>query len=175
MKQDLLNSIKDIYRLIEKIPEEDLIKYGVVEAKSYLVRDVINFLNEVCGTSYKATSAKNKSLILSRKRDGYKLEDFKTVIVKKHKEWAKTEMAVYLRPETLFSHKFESYLNQLESTPKATTAEQRYESNAQASKVTENNRRLEATQKREKCEAPSQADMDDFKEKMAEVMNGTKF
>jgi len=43
--------------------------------------------------------------------DGYKLEDFQTVISKKCAEWKGTDMEKYLRPETLFGTKFESYLN----------------------------------------------------------------
>ena len=39
------------------------------------------------------------------------LEDFKTVIDKKYDEWYGTNMQQYLRPETLFGTKFESYLN----------------------------------------------------------------
>ena len=37
------------------------------------------------------------------------------MIDKKCKEWLKTEFEKYLRPETLFSNKFEGYLNQTET------------------------------------------------------------
>lgn len=44
---------------------------------------------------------------------GWRLEDFKTVINIKCKEWLFNEnMNKFLRPETLFGTKFESYLNQ---------------------------------------------------------------
>ena len=39
-------------------------------------------------------------------------DDFKTVIDNKTSEWIHTDMEKYLRPETLFGTKFESYLNQ---------------------------------------------------------------
>jgi hypothetical protein len=39
-------------------------------------------------------------------------DDFKSVIDKKSKEWLGTNMERYLRPDTLFGTKFESYLNQ---------------------------------------------------------------
>ena len=42
----------------------------------------------------------------------YSLDDFKTVIDKKCVDWMNTDMQKYLRPETLFGTKFESYLNQ---------------------------------------------------------------
>ena len=46
--------------------------------------------------------------------DGFTVDDFQTVITKKAKEWQGTDMAQYLRPETLFGTKFEGYLNQPE-------------------------------------------------------------
>ena len=44
--------------------------------------------------------------------DKYVFDDFKTVIDKKAKEWKGTSMEKFLRPDTLFGTKFESYLNQ---------------------------------------------------------------
>ena len=40
------------------------------------------------------------------------MSDFKAVIDKKSYEWMGTEREKYLRPQTLFGTKFESYLNQ---------------------------------------------------------------
>lgn len=74
--------------------------------------EIVCFLNDKAGTKYHSTSAKTKKLIHARFSDGFKLEDFKTVITKKTDEWLNTDMAKYLRPETLFGTKFESYLNQ---------------------------------------------------------------
>ena len=45
--------------------------------------------------------------------DGYTVDDFKTVIYKKAKQWKNdARMCQYLRPETLFGSKFEGYLNE---------------------------------------------------------------
>ena len=45
--------------------------------------------------------------------EGFKEEDFYTVIDKKSAEWlSDSKMSKYLRPETLFGTKFEAYLNQ---------------------------------------------------------------
>jgi uncharacterized phage protein (TIGR02220 family) len=75
--------------------------------------DIIDHLNKTCGSKFKASSEKTKSLIRARWREGNRIEDFKTVIDKKTAEWASnTSMCQYLRPETLFGTKFESYLNQ---------------------------------------------------------------
>jgi hypothetical protein len=44
--------------------------------------------------------------------EGFTIDDFKTVIDKKCAEWlGDSKMEPYLRPETLFGTKFESYLN----------------------------------------------------------------
>ena len=77
---------------------------------------VIDYLNEKTERTgkekYSSTSAKTQTLIKARLREKYELEDFKTVIDKKCKEWLGTDMEKYLRPETLFGNKFESYLKQ---------------------------------------------------------------
>lgn len=78
---------------------------------------VIAHLNEKAGTHYRTSDVAVKH-IRARLREGYKQEDFFTVIDKKCKEWINTDMARYLRPETLFGTKFESYLNAPAATGK---------------------------------------------------------
>jgi len=73
---------------------------------------VIEHLNKRIGANYRASSFKTKRLIDARLRENYSLDDFKTVIDKKCVDWMNTDMQKYLRPETLFGTKFESYLNQ---------------------------------------------------------------
>lgn len=73
---------------------------------------VINYLNQKVGTSYKATTKKTQSLINARVNEGFTLNDFKKVIDIKTDEWKVTDFEKFLRPDTLFSPKFESYLNQ---------------------------------------------------------------
>ena len=72
---------------------------------------VVEFLNKKAGTKFKASSAKTKAVIRARQNEGYTLEDFYAVIDKKCAEWMGTTFQKYLRPETLFGTKFESYLN----------------------------------------------------------------
>jgi len=75
--------------------------------------EIIHFLNEMTGKSYRSTTRKTRSCIDARWNEGFDLDDFKTVIKKKTAEWKhNVEMNKYLRPETLFGTKFESYLNQ---------------------------------------------------------------
>ena len=73
---------------------------------------IIAYLNEKANTNYKPTTKKTQNLIKARFNEGFTLNDFKTVIDKKIKSWADTEWEKYIRPETLFGTKFESYLNE---------------------------------------------------------------
>ena len=82
------------------------------------IRNIVDYLNSKAGTKYKHTSQVSQRHINARINDGYKMGDFVTVIDKKCDEWLDTEMAIYLRPETLFGSKFDGYLNQPVKTRK---------------------------------------------------------
>ena len=74
--------------------------------------EIIDYLNKKAGTHYKATTTGTKKLIKARWNEGYTLQDFKTVINNKAFEWqASPKMWRYMRPATLFSSKFDDYLN----------------------------------------------------------------
>ena len=75
-------------------------------------KEIIDYLNSKTGKNYRDNVQKNKSLIKARWSEGYRLEDFKQVIDNLFKDWSGTKYAKYLRPETLFGTKFDSYLNQ---------------------------------------------------------------
>ena len=76
-------------------------------------KEIIDYLNTLAGTNYRASSKKTQQLIKARINEGYTLEDFKVVIKNKTREWLNdSKMNAYLRPETLFGTKFEGYLNQ---------------------------------------------------------------
>lgn len=75
--------------------------------------EIVGYLNQVCNTKYLPSSKKTQSLINARLNESFSVDDFKMVIDKKYKEWSQDEkMNKFLRPETLFGTKFESYLNQ---------------------------------------------------------------
>ncbi|RID85645.1 conserved phage C-terminal domain-containing protein [Mesobacillus zeae] len=75
--------------------------------------EIVTYLNDVAKTSYRSTSKKTQSLIKARINEGFTLDDFKAVIDIKTAEWlTDSKMVKFLRPETLFGTKFESYLNQ---------------------------------------------------------------
>lgn len=74
---------------------------------------IIEHLNLKAGTHYQLNSKYTKKYIKARLEDKFTKEDFFTVIDKKCALWKGTEMQKFLRPETLFGTKFESYLNEI--------------------------------------------------------------
>ena len=77
------------------------------------VQEIISYLNSKMNTHYKPTTSSTVKKIKARLKEGFSVDDFKTVIDKKYDDWAGDDkMVAYLRPDTLFSTKFESYLNQ---------------------------------------------------------------
>ena len=76
--------------------------------------EIITYFNKVAGTHYLLRGKEIKKFIKARWNDGFRLEDFKTVLDKKAGQWKNdAKMSKYLRFETLFSNKFESYLNEV--------------------------------------------------------------
>lgn len=74
---------------------------------------IINHLNATMQTEFRPSSEKTRSLIKARFNEGFTLEDFQHVHIVKLAEWGNDEkMAKFLRPETLYSNKFEGYRNQ---------------------------------------------------------------
>lgn len=86
-----------------------------------LIIEIIDYLNNICGTKYTYKSKETIKHIKARLDEGFTVDDFKTVIDKKAGEWLNDpKMSAYLRPTTLFApSKFESYLNQPAKTSRA--------------------------------------------------------
>lgn len=83
------------------------------------VREIVEYLNQQAGTHYKAGAKLTRKKINARLREGFTVEDCKRVVDQKVKDWANdSAMARYIRPETLFGTKFESYLQQENVKPK---------------------------------------------------------
>lgn len=89
---------------LEKDKEEDKNKN--------IIKDIVEYLNLKTNSSYRYSSEKTRRTINARLNEGFTLDDFKKVIDIKTKQWlGDPKMEQYLRPETLFGTKFESYLN----------------------------------------------------------------
>ena len=83
-----------------------------------LIVEIIDFLNECTGKSYKANSKLAILNINARLKEGYTKDDFVKVISIKTTKWLGTKWEDYLTPNTLFGNKFESYLNEKINTEK---------------------------------------------------------
>lgn len=74
--------------------------------------EVVNHLNNRLGTKYKPTTQATRKLVKARIKEGFTVEDMKTVIDKKAAEWVgNPKMSQFLRPDILLGNKFEGYLN----------------------------------------------------------------
>lgn len=75
--------------------------------------DIIAYFNKATGKAFTTKTQATKSKIKARWREGFRLKDFQHVIDVKTSQWLHNDdMERYLRPDTLFGTKFESYLNE---------------------------------------------------------------
>ncbi len=98
-----ITTLKDNMSSDQKERSKDCIPY----------EDVVSYLNKKADKSFKHKTAKTRSLIKARFKEGFTIDDFKKVIDIKAAQWlTDSNMSQYLRPETLFGNKFEGYLNE---------------------------------------------------------------
>lgn len=84
---------------------------GAITVKN-LCDSIINDLNQVLHSNYKLTTKITQDLIRARIREGFTFKDFQAVHRNMLRHWgADNKMREFLRPITLYSNKFESYLN----------------------------------------------------------------
>lgn len=120
---------------IDKIREEE----NRIETLCHVAHDdmdkshfeIIEYLNLKTGSKFKPTTKPYVQAIRSRLKEGYTVNDFKTVIDKKCREWQGTKLEKYLTPKTLFapSH-FDTYLNSNETAAMTDTERNIAELNA---------------------------------------------
>ena len=120
---------------IDKIREEENrietlchVSHDDVDKSHY---EIIEYLNQKTGSKFKPTTKPYVQAIRSRLKEGYTVDDFKTVIDKKCREWKGTKLEKYLTPKTLFapSH-FDTYLNSNEMAAMTNTERKVAELNA---------------------------------------------
>jgi len=78
-------------------------------------QSILDYLNKITGRKFELTES-FKHKVNGRLKDGYKIEDFKKVIDNMTHKWKGGEFEQYLQPDTLFSTKFDGYLNMLPKT-----------------------------------------------------------
>lgn len=93
-------------------------KEGASQEERDIAKQAIDFLNLKANRRYEHTDS-NLAFVIARLRDGKTLQDLKTVIARKCRDWiGNPEMEQYLRPETLFNAtKFSSYFGQCVEVP----------------------------------------------------------
>lgn len=109
------------YQLTKQLTTEnkDIVEQSSTAPIPY--EEIVQYLNQKTGKNFKSTSKATQRHIKARFTDGFVLDDFKQVIDKKCSDWLRDQkMKEYLRPETLFGTKFESYLNSKTTTTKQT-------------------------------------------------------
>jgi len=107
----------------EEIRKEEIRKDKEKKSKPDIpfITLIIEYLNEKTGSNFRYTTNKYQVSIMARKNNGYKLEDFKKVIDNKLLDkWFVEEK--HMNPDTLFSPKFDKYLNEKPSQPKTASA-----------------------------------------------------
>ena len=81
--------------------------------------EIVEYLNQKTGKRFSAKAKDTQKHIKARWSEGWTLDDFKKVIDNMTAKWkGDAKMDDYLRPQTLFGTKFESYLNVNPSTKK---------------------------------------------------------
>ena len=101
----------DKIRLEENRLDEISLEEDILCASSKDYASVINYLNEKTGKNFRIVDS-TKRLIDIRLKEGFLIDDFYRVIDNQCDKWLKdAKMIDYLRPQTLFGTKFESYLN----------------------------------------------------------------
>ena len=98
---------------VNEIENKDIMCVPAETVKEQIpYREIIEYLNIKTESSYKYTTSKTKELIKTRWNEGFTIDDFKKCIDNQTILWLKDpKMNKYLRPETLFGNKFESYVN----------------------------------------------------------------
>lgn len=112
-----ISEIREIYLFGVQLLQQDFkIVNGKKKANKPIKKEikeiaekVLDYLNEKSGSTFRLES--NINIIAERIAEGFTISDFIIVIDKKIHDWKGTDYEKYIRPITLFSKKFENYLN----------------------------------------------------------------
>jgi len=100
------------------LPKGKSLSCGNGKTRQIPYQEIISFLNETCQTKFRPDTGTTRNMIKARFNEGFDLEDFKAVISTKAGQWlTEPKMVQYLRPQTLFGTKFESYLTESSRAP----------------------------------------------------------
>lgn len=92
----------------KKLP---LMGRGAVTTEMPKVVQVIDYMNTLAGTKFRANTGNTAKMILARFKEGYTHDDFMQVISGRYNAWKGTDMMQHFCPSTLFRpNNFEKYL-----------------------------------------------------------------
>ena len=120
VKQSLTTVKQSLHNNIDNNIEDNIDSSNTEKSQSH-VKEVVSYLNKVCGTSFRTSTKDTKTFINARFKEGFSLQDFYKVIEYKYQQWGYAPYkfsnghlsSEYLRPSTLFGNKFESYLHEV--------------------------------------------------------------
>jgi uncharacterized phage protein (TIGR02220 family) len=93
--------------------KRDVVRLAAIAVRQKQAREILDFLNAKAGKHFKPVPA-NLKFLEARLAEGVTVQDLKTLTVRKCREWLGTDMAKFLRPETLFNAtKCASYLGEI--------------------------------------------------------------
>ena len=99
-----------LYNIVDNIVDNNIVE-NAEKHDMKVITEIVDYLNEKAHKKYRSNNKTTIRHINARLKEGYTLSDFKQVIDNRCATWLGTDMEQYLRPETLFGSKFESYLN----------------------------------------------------------------
>lgn len=127
-RKHLVNPSFEVIRRIEFATKSEVTRYDLhkeacqiwpkknvkkIDTLKLPYKEIVEYLNNATGAAYLESTEATRKLITARFKEGFTLADFKKVIDKKVGEWLTEEKwCQFLRPQTLFGPKFESYLHQ---------------------------------------------------------------
>ena len=109
---NILYNIVDniLYNIVDNIVDNNIVENSEKHDMK-VITEIVDYLNEKAHKNYRSNNKTTIRHINARLKEGRTLSDFKQVIDNRCATWLGTDMEQYLRPETLFGSKFESYLN----------------------------------------------------------------
>ncbi|WPC08805.1 conserved phage C-terminal domain-containing protein [Globicatella sp. PHS-GS-PNBC-21-1553] len=112
-----LDKVSEETKKTDHVDDDSEIDSGKVSSKqkndSIPYDEIVEYLNQKASTNFRSSTPATQRLIKARLSEGFTVENFKSVIDIKTSQWLNNQkMNQYLRPQTLFGTKFESYLNE---------------------------------------------------------------
>lgn len=100
-------TIKEVFSPVKKTAEPKQPNYNTE------IKEIIDYLNLKADTKFRYNTKDTIKHINARLKEGYTIDDFKYVIDVKVSQWKDdATMCGYIRPQTLFGIKMESYVNE---------------------------------------------------------------